>query len=168
MKQQTSTQNNKAVIDVKHKWWLIIGIALVGIVGFGGFMALKNMLYNASLHSPYCISIDPTGCKVSVILSNDTDMSYIIKQCTSSNIPCDTFASVSTLNPSDSHLASGSTDGTPQVWIVQNKQGAVVGCLNLEFTKVVVSPVSLPLSKMSSCDDVNKALTKFKEDFHAL
>lgn len=139
---------------------IIFGVLVAFVVG------LATSMSRHTANDPYCTTVDPTGCIIETRIDNDTGLTYTVKQCKDSDIPCKTFADVAKLGPGDGRTANGSTDGTPQVWIIVDQQGTVAGCLNLEFTKDQPTPVTVPLSKMQSCRNVSNTMTEFKKKYH--
>jgi len=146
-----------------HKGWFIgLSILLVLVA----LVIVLVIVYKPDPNSPYCDGIDPTECSIKVNIYNDTSSTYTVKQCVL-DVPCMSSTDTAKLAPSSSYPVNGSTDATPQPWTVFDPQGKIVGCLNLSYTKHAQPPVTEPLSKMLSCQDVKNAIAKFKKDYHA-
>jgi hypothetical protein len=148
-----------------HKGWIIGLSVLVALIILSVVLA-AIFPYHPDPNSPYCDSIDPTECTIKVVIFNDTNVTYTIKQC-KDDIPCKSFAATVTLAPDNDHVVNGSTEDVPQPWTVFNPQGKIVGCLNLSYTKYNQPPVTEPLSKMLSCQDVQEAIIKFDKKYHS-
>lgn len=119
-------------------------------------------------NSPYCVTLDPTGCDTTVSILNDTGVSYLLKSCKDFSAPCSSFDYSVNLRPNAIQKALGKTDATPQVWVVYDRQNRIAGCINLTYTKECTNKsVVYSLSKMQTCDEVNNAMRAFKKKYHA-
>lgn len=142
-------------------------IVLGNIVLIAIIVLLVNTVQRHTANNPYCESIDPTGCSIDTRIYNDTSSLLTVKQCEDNSVPCKSFAEVATLRSGMSYKANGSTDGTPQPWLVLDRQSKLIGCLNLDYTKYQQPPVTASLSKLSSRKKVSDNVTKFKKKYHA-
>lgn len=106
-----------------------------------------------SSHGPYCASVDPTTCTISVRISNDTSKTLTIKDCIGTgSSPCRSFDLTKELQPGKTYDTLGRTDKEPpQPWLVTDENGKILGCVNMQFTNNLASPVPVPLSKLISC-----------------
>jgi hypothetical protein len=106
-----------------------------------------------SSRGPYCASVDPTACTISVRISNDTSKTLTIKDCIGTgSSPCRSFDQIQELQPGKTYSTLGRTDKEPpQPWLVTDENGKILGCVNLQFTNNLASPVPVPLSKLVSC-----------------
>jgi len=145
---QSSRRNKKRI--------LLLTTAFVVVVLIPGVIALGFALDRHASNDSYCESLDPTGCSVEVEIYNDTNTTYVIKQCSGSfHTPqCKAYSRSVNLQPSQSQKASGtSQNDPPQLWMVADQNGKTAGCVDLHFTKYVQQPVIVPLSKLISCQN---------------
>lgn len=132
--------------------WAIIFLAKYGYIDKGPHYP------NGQFSGQYCESWDFGGddCQVDVRILNDTSNTFTIKQCSGSfNTPqCKAFAETDVLTPGESQVATGTAEkNPPQPWLIANKNGSTVGCLNLQFTEDQLNPypVTVDLSKLIPC-----------------
>lgn len=140
---------------VKSKGVLIVVLCL-GVCLVIGATALGNAINNHTHNDPYCESLDFGGdeCMVEVHIYNDTGSTHTVKQCSGSfrTALCKAFANSFILAPGTTQKVNGTTErDLPQPWLVLDQHGSMTGCLNLEFTKYVHRPITVPLSKLTSC-----------------
>jgi len=129
---------------------------IVSIVGF-------VVLIKSSNGDKYCGGV--AGCVTETRIYNDTNSTFTVKQCESlKSMPCDSFADIATLKPGDVHRTNGTTDGTPQPWVVFDQDNKVIGCLNLTSTSYQQPPIIARLSGMPTCSQVNDAIAAFKRE----
>jgi hypothetical protein len=144
---------------------VILALLLCAVIGIAA-LSMNTARFEAN--SPYCVTLDPTGCDTTVNILNDTGVSYALKQCKDGSVSCSSFDYSVNVRPNAVQEALGSTDDTPEVWVVYDQQGHTAGCLNLTYTKEYTNrSVVYPLSKMQTCDEVNDAIRAFKKKYHA-
>jgi len=166
MKVQPDKESSKSIRKSRMPKRVLIILAIVLGAGVIGVIGVIVSAHQHNVKGSSCESIDPTGCIIEAKVRNDTNLTYTVKQC-KDDIPCKSFADVTTLQPGDSHSANGSTDGTPQPWVVFDKQEKIAGCLNLEFVQHTASSVVVPLSKMLTCKEVSNSIAEFKKTYKA-
>lgn len=136
-------------------------IVMIGLVF--GVVVIGKAVDRHAVNDPYCESIDPTECEAAVTIHNDTTTTYTVKQCMDDEVPCNQFWDTKVLGQGMDEKANGSTDDTPEVWIVDDNKGKIAGCLNLEFTKQYTNlPVTVLLSNMQSCSSVKSEVAANK------
>lgn len=133
-----------------RRWPIVIAVLLVLCTLLVGVVATGES------NPTYCESLDYGECNVNVKVLNDTNTTYMIKQCGGDiSVSCRVTVHDKAILPPGMAYETNATaeNDSPQPWIVVTEAGNAVGCINLEFHKSATQqqPAVVPLSRLASC-----------------
>lgn len=144
-----------------YEWGMALAILgcliLMTLVIVGSGQGWFKGMFQPSKYCTYNTKGSSSRCTIPVVVSNDTDKTYIVGACTQKfNLPeCESIDGAKTkLAPGQSVAATGTTsDIHHSVWVAFDQNGKMVGCLNLLFPQDETPPAQANLSAFGSCKE---------------
>lgn len=92
--------------------------------------------------------VDPAPYRFNATILNNTPGTVVLRGCEPQG--CAIFYEPTSLQPDEKVDITTSADDSPHWWVISDRTGETMGCLNLQFTKKVPDLV-VPISNLQLC-----------------